>query len=1230
VFSKLDPTSDPTYPSSDTRDPVDIASGNLSHQNTDVAVPGRGVSLSFTRYYNSGSLASRSLGLGWTHSYDSYLTFSGSDVTVFYPQGHAVKFTFSGGVYTPRAGIYDSLVKNGDNTYTLTNVGAVKFNFSPTGQLTSIVDRNNNTTTVAYDANGRLSAVTDPGGRSLTFTTDSSTGRISQITDPLSRHVGFTYDANGDLTQVTDVKSGTTTYAYSAHRMTSLTDSNNHVAAQNVYDTASRVAEQTDALGGKTCIYYSTAPSYTSTGCPGVTPAPGASQTIVVDQRTKKTTYTYDSSYRTTQVTDHDGNSTSFTYDANHNRTCVTDPMSHKTGYTYDTKGNVTGVIDANNTAASCTLTAGGVQWTYTYTSRNDVDLATDPRGNKTDYVYDVNGNLTEVQRKDSSDAIKLRTCFTVAGSGLVTARTESTTLTSCTGNTTGFDYDTYGNVTAVTDPRFYGLPTPPKTTMTYDLGGRRLTVTDELSHATTFSYDNQNQVLTARDHLNYTTTNTYDAKGNLRTVTDANNKVTTYSYDNGDRLVSVLDADNKTTAYGYDANGNRTAVVSANRQTAGTAESGTACGTSGTGNGVDDDGDGASDDGCPSALYTYDNLNRLATENDALGNTWAYSYDAASRLTSRTDAKSQQTTYSYNNRNDLTSITYPAGTPNVSFQYDGVRNRTQMVDGTGTTSYVYDAANRLTSAIFPGSRTVGYGYSNVGNRASITYPGGSNQVTYSYDAANHLTTVTDWNSNQTIYSYDNAGRLATATLPNGVVSTYTWDNVDRLTGISHIRNGSTLASVGYTLDSVGNRTQRVDGLGTHTYAFDNLYRLTSVTYPGPTTDTYTYDGNGNRLTKNAVSYSYNAADRLATVGGTSYSYDFNGNLTNRGSDTFGWDAEDRLTSATVSGATTTFLYNGDGLRESSTVGGNTTTFTWDMARGAPQILDDGAFRYIYGIGRIAEVSGTNPFYYLPDGLGSVMALADAAGSVVNTYEYDVFGAIRASTGSQPNAFAFTGKQGDGTGLQFLRARYYDPVIGRFIGRDPMAGSPGDSQSLNRYSYGLNNPVRFRDPLGLSATEGGGTIDWVIVEAQIECIRGGRPCPGITQAEAMDQVYGAGTSCEFFDPCGDPVTDAIYAAQFLPIPYLRAARLTAGLRGAVQAHHLVEARHLLRWGYNAQQINQVPAIVLSRSEHTRLTTELQRRLPIGANLSKEEVWAVYQDVYRDHPEWLRAIEGYFR
>jgi YD repeat-containing protein len=149
-------------------------------------------------------------------------------------------------------------------------------------------------------------------------------------------------------------------------------------------------------------------------------------------------------------------------------------------------------------------------------------------------------------------------------------------------------------------------------------------------------------------------------------------------------------------------------------------------------------------------------------------------------------------------------------------------------------------------------------------------------------------------NADETAYGYDNANRMTTVTFPEavGVVSTYTYDDADRLTAIAHVQGESTLAYVDYTLDAVGNRTQRVDGEGTHSYSYDDLYRLTQVTYPGPSTTSYAFDAFGNRtsMTKpgnQTTTYAYDDADRLTSVtppgeSAIDYTWDDNGDLTDR------------------------------------------------------------------------------------------------------------------------------------------------------------------------------------------------------------------------------------------------------------------------------------------------------------------------------------------------------------
>ncbi len=281
-----------------------------------------------------------------------------------------------------------------------------------------------------------------------------------------------------------------------------------------------------------------------------------------------------------------------------------------------------------------------------------------------------------------------------------------------------------------------------------------------------------------------------------------------------------------------------------------------------------------------------------------------------------------------------------------------------------------------------------------------------------------------------------------------------------------------TLSSFTYTLDATGNRTQMVDLSGTHSYQYDPLYRLTQVTYPGPQTDTYTYDAVGNRLTKNAASYTYDSVDEMLTAGGVTYVYDSNGNQTGRGSDTFSYDHENRLTQTVIAGATSTSTYNGDGLRMSHTVSGQATNYTWDINASLPVVLQDGTNTYVYGLDLISSTDGSGvQTYFTYDGLGSTADLTDGSGNTVATYSYDVFGAIRSQSGSSSNYWLFTGEQQDAdSGFYFLRARHYDPLIARFLGEDSFAPILEDPRTFNRFSYVTNNPVNHVDPSGLTWT----------------------------------------------------------------------------------------------------------------------------------------------------------------
>ena len=162
--------------------------------------------------------------------------------------------------------------------------------------------------------------------------------------------------------------------------------------------------------------------------------------------------------------------------------------------------------------------------------------------------------------------------------------------------------------------------------------------------------------------------------------------------------------------------------------------------------------------------------------------------------------------------------------------------------------------------------------------------------------------------------------------------------------------------------------------------------------------------------------------------------------------------------------STRTCTCRGHGLRDLATSGGTTRGFTWDVNAGLPVILDDGS-QYVYGAGLVSQVSGANTYYYLADGLGSTMATTDASGAVVNSYTYDVYGKTTASSGVSANDFQFAAQQTDPTGLQYLRARYYDPETGGFISADPLAERP--DWTLGAFTYGSCRPSSNSDPSGL-------------------------------------------------------------------------------------------------------------------------------------------------------------------
>jgi RHS repeat-associated protein len=226
-------------------------------------------------------------------------------------------------------------------------------------------------------------------------------------------------------------------------------------------------------------------------------------------------------------------------------------------------------------------------------------------------------------------------------------------------------------------------------------------------------------------------------------------------------------------------------------------------------------------------------------------------------------------------------------------------------------------------------------------------------------------------------------------------------------------------------------------------------------------------------------------ADRITSAttpsSGTSYTVNAVGNMMARGSDTLAYDQANRLTSTTVGSTTATYTYDGDGKRDSKTVSSTTTAYVYDANRGLPVLLEDGTRRYVWGLGLAYQVEGSAVLVYHVDGLGSVRALTDSTKAVIQTYESDESGVPITASGGSTQPFGFTGEQRDPeNGLVYLRARYYDPLPGRFIQRDTSMGQIARPPEMNRFSYVENSPINRRDPTGTKSELLSSCSSWAV------------------------------------------------------------------------------------------------------------------------------------------------------
>lgn len=301
-----------------------------------------------------------------------------------------------------------------------------------------------------------------------------------------------------------------------------------------------------------------------------------------------------------------------------------------------------------------------------------------------------------------------------------------------------------------------------------------------------------------------------------------------------------------------------------------------------------------------------------------------------------------------------------------------------------------------------------------------------------------------------------------------------------------------TLASLSYTRDSNGQLTSSTpQGLpgGPESYSYDKLNRLTQAG-----TSSYAYDAAGNLTQANGATNTFDAANELTGSQGATFSYDPLGDRTNATptsgpATTYAYNQAKQLTGANPGGGQALiYTYNGDGLRTTKTSGATTANYSWDTTSRSSDLLSDGATNYIYGPDGtpLEQIDNQgSALYYHHDQIDSTRMLTDRAGALVTTYTYDAYGNQTSMTGSAATPLGYAGQYTDGeTGLQFLRARYYDSRTGQLVTRDPI-----EARTHQAYSYASDNPANATDPSGLLAFQacvgGTGSFGFVTIDLNV-------------------------------------------------------------------------------------------------------------------------------------------------
>ena len=791
--------------------------------------------------------------------------------------------------------------------------------------------------------------------------------------------------------------------------------------------------------------------------------------------------YTYDADDRLIRVSDCTGAALEYRYDGNnrciYEKRRISGTAEQVFRYTYDAGGRMT-ALKRTADREGCGKDSVSVKYEYDKNGNNIKTLL--PTGAQILREYDAADRLISERHVDKASGVDNTTRFAYDKAGNLV------TITDNQGRSTQIEYDLMNRETKRTERD------GSVTRQFYNTDGQLVKIirpneyarAGENGKGVQYTYDAQGNVLTAvRADGTIQESNTYDAEGNLIHTQDGMGNGADMEYDLGGRRTKISTRGKASQQYEYDAFGNITGI------------------TDGTGN---------------RTAYILDSWGRIVEIRQADGNSEYYSYDYAGNITSATDGEGNTTTYEYSGINQLSVMTDPTGAQEV-YHYDAQERLCRKTDRNGTeTNYAYNIYDNLTerravktdgteladryeytpegllrSAISQGMR-YGYTYDALG-RLTEKKASGRTLLSFQYDLNGNLIRQTDVSGKVTEYHYDltdnirevwdNGTKIAEYEynadgtkkhVKNGSLYTeYAYDADRNLTGLKTLLGAETIVDNRYTYDGNGDRLEKYQKHGTTRYGYDSMRRLAKVEYPNATEELF-YDKAGNRTRRlyNGAEelYQYDRRNRLTahTKGGVTsqYEYDNAGNLLKDDRARYEYDAFNHKTKVeTFNGNIQINRYDAEGLRHEMEENGRLVSFIFRGDEVVAEESQEDRIRYIRTSVLLASdaESARTYYHYASDEMSSVTHVVDGENEeILNRYEYDAWGNLTTCEEKVHNRFRFNGQQYDPVSQQYyLRARYYNPVIGRFTQEDSY-----NVDGLNLYAYCRNNPVYYVDPSG--------------------------------------------------------------------------------------------------------------------------------------------------------------------